>query len=144
MRSIILSLSFVALASPVAAAPDPDVQRLEQVLRDPATADRISRSLDGLTDALMSIKVGPIKAALEGREPTAEERNLTVGEIERRKNPQAEAELRAKVRAAGPAIAQGMNAVANALPAMSKAMEDFERAVDRMSANLPDPTYPRR
>jgi len=144
MRSLLLALPILALASPVAAAPDPDMQRLEQVLRDPATADRISRSLDGLTDALMSIKVGPIKAALEGREPTAEERNLTVGEIERRKNPQAEAEMRARIRAAGPAIAQGMNAVANALPAMSKAMEDIERAVDRMSANLPDPTYPKR
>jgi hypothetical protein len=136
----------IALTVPAAAqaAPDPDIRKIERVLRDPATADRISRSLDGLTDALMSIRVGPIQAALEGRDPTPGEQSLTVGDLERSKGPQAEAELRAKIRSAGPAVAQGLTAIANALPAMSKAMDDIERAVDRVSANMPDPTYPKR
>lgn len=144
MRSVLLALPLMAFALPADAAPDPDLQKIEQALRDPAVADKVVKSLDGFTDAVMSLKVGPLQAAMEGREPTAEERNLTIGDIERRKGPEAEANLRAKIRAAGPAIAKGMNAVANALPVMSKAMDDIERTIDRATANMPDPTYPKR
>jgi hypothetical protein len=144
MRRVAPFLSLAACALPAQAAPDRDLTKIERALRDPATTDKVTRSIDGLTDALMSLKVGPLRAALEGREPTAEERTVTVGDLERRKDPQAEARLRTKIRAAGPAIAQGMTAVANALPAMSKAIDDIERAVDRARANMPDPTYPKR
>ena len=51
---------------------------------------------------------------------------------------------RSRLRDAGPAIAKGMNALASALPAMTGAMEELEKALDKMSANLPDPTYPKR
>lgn len=144
MRNVLLVLPLLATAAPAAAEPARDLQAVERALRDPATADKLGRSLDGLTDALMSLKVGPLQAALEGREPTPAERNLTVGDIERRRNPQAEAELRAKIRNAGPAIAQGMNALASVLPVMTKALEDIDRAVERAAANMPDPTYPNR
>lgn len=144
MRSVLFALPLMAFALPAHAAPDPDLQKIERALRDPAVADQVVKSLDGLTDVVMSLKVGRLQAAMEGREPTAEERSLTIGDIERSKGPEAEATLRAKIRAMGPAIAKGMNAVANALPAMSKAMEDIERTIDRATANMPDPTYPKR
>ena len=42
-----------------------------------------------------------------------------------------------------PRIAKA-NALASALPAMTGAMEDLEKALDKIAANVPDPTYPKR
>ena len=128
-------------ASPAAAAPD--TSAIEQALRDPAAAERIDRSLEALTDALLGLKVGEAKAALEGRKANAAERALTVGDLERQQGRDPEA-VRRKVREAGPAIAKGMNALADALPALTRALSEVERAVERAAANMPDPTYPKR
>ena len=128
-------------ASPAAAAPE--TSKIEQALRDPATADRIDRSMKALTDALLDLKVGELQAAVEGREATPADRALTVRELERRGGGDPES-LRRQIREAGPAIAKGMNALASALPAMTGAMEDLEKALDKIAANVPDPTYPKR
>jgi len=45
---------------------------------------------------------------------------------------------------AGPKVAQGMQAIGNALPSITKALDDASRAIDRAAANMPDPTYPKR
>ena len=139
MRLVFLPLLLVA--APAAAAPD--ASGLEQALRDPATAERIDRSLGALTDALLDLKVGGVKAALEGRKPDASEQALTVRDLERREGRDPEA-IRRQVREAGPALAKGMNALADAIPAMTRAMGDIEKAIERAAANMPDPTYPRR
>ena len=49
-----------------------------------------------------------------------------------------------QIREAGPAIAKGMNALASSLPAMTGAMKDLEKALEKIAANVPDPTYPKR
>ena len=139
MRILIIPL--LALAAPAAAAPD--ASGLEQALRDPATAERIDRSLSALTDALLDLKVGGVKAALEGRKPNASEQRLTVRDLERQEGRDPEA-VRRHVREAGPALAKGMNALAEAIPAMTRAMGDIEKAIERAAANMPDPTYPKR
>ena len=141
MRIAGLMLLAGLVASPAAAAPD--TSSVEQALRDPATAERIDRSMKALTDALLDLKVGELQAAVEGREATPADRALTVRELERRGGGDPEA-IRRQIRDAGPAIAKGMNALASALPAMTGAMEELEKALDKMSANLPDPTYPKR
>ena len=130
-----------ALAAPAAAAPDDS--GLEQALRDPATAERIDRSLSTLTDALLDLKVGGVKAALEGRRPDPAEQALTVRDLERSEGRDPEA-IRRQVREAGPALAKGMNALADAIPAMTRAMGDIEKAIERAAANMPDPNYPKR
>jgi len=139
MRILIVPL--LILAAPAAAAPDPS--GLEQALRDPATAQRIDRSLSALTDAILDLKVGGVKAALEGRKPAASEQALTVRDLERQEGRDPEA-IRRHVREAGPALAKGMNALAEAIPAMTRAMGDTEKAIERAAANMPDPTYPKR
>ncbi len=136
-----LFLSFAHFASPAAAAPD--TREIEQALRDPATAQKIGRGMESMTDALLDLKVGEVQAAIEGREPGPADRALTVRELERRNGRDAEA-IRRQIRDAGPAIAKGMNAIASALPAMTRAMQDIERALDKAVANMPDPTYPKR
>jgi len=137
----ILLLPLLAFAAPAAAAPD--TSEIERALRDPATAERVDRSLSALTDALLDLKVGAVKAALEGRKADPSEQALTVRDIERSQGRDPEA-IRRHVREAGPALAKGMNALADALPAMSRAMGDIEKAIERAAANMPDPTYPKR
>ena len=141
MRIPALILLAGLAASPAVAAPD--TRELEQALRDPATADRINRSMKALTDTLLDLNVGELQAAVEGRDPTPADRALTVRELERRGGGDPEA-IRRQIREAGPAIAKGMNALASALPAMTGAMEELEKAIDKIAANVPDPTYPKR
>ena len=137
----LLALAAFTSASPALAAPD--TSAIEQALRDPATAQKLDRSLETMTDALLDLKVGGMKAALEGREAAPGERSLTLREMERRAGRDPEA-IRRTIREAGPAISGSLNALANALPAMTKALDDISRAVDRAAANMPDPTYPKR
>ena len=87
--------------------------------------------------------VGLSPGAIARRQPNASDRALTVREIERRSGRDPEA-IRRQVREAGPAIAKGMNALAEALPALTRALTDVEKAVERAAANMPDPTYPKR
>jgi hypothetical protein len=141
MRITALILLAGLAASPAAAAPD--TSAIEQALRDPATAQKIDRSMEALTNALLDLKVGELQAAVEGRQPTPADRALTVRELERRGGGDPEA-IRRQIREAGPAIAKGMNALASALPAMTGALEDLEKALEKVAANVPDPAYPKR
>ncbi len=141
MRVAALILIAGLAASPAVAAPD--TSAIEQALRDPATAQKIDRSMKAMTDALLDLKVGELQAAVEGREPTAADRALTVRELERRGGGDPEA-IRRQIREAGPAIAKGMNALASALPAMTGALEDLEKTIEKLAANVPDPNYPKQ
>jgi uncharacterized membrane protein YccC len=137
----VLFVPLLILSAPAVAAPE--AEALEQALRDPATAERIDRSLSALTDALLDLKVGGVKAALDGRKPTATEQSLTLRELERKEGRDPEA-IRRHVREAGPTLAKAMQALADAIPAMTKAIGDIEKAVERAAANMPDPSYPKR
>lgn len=139
MRILIVPL--LLLSAPAAAAPD--MREIERALRDPATAERLDRSLEALTDAFLDLKVGGVKAALEGRKASPSEQSLTLRDLERSEGRDPEA-IRRHIREAGPALAKGLNALAEALPAMSRALGDIETAVARAAANMPDPNYPKR
>jgi len=41
-------------------------------------------------------------------------------------------------------IEHGMNALSTALPAMTQALQQAGKAIERAAANMPDPTYPKR
>jgi hypothetical protein len=143
MRAYLLLAGIAALSAPAAAEP-PATITVPPELTDPHRADKLARTMDGLTDALLDLKVGEIQAAAEGRKATPAERNLTVRDIERRKDPDFDRNVRRQIAEAGPKIAQGMKALSDALPAMMKALDDASRAIDRAAANMPDPTYPKR
>jgi hypothetical protein len=145
MRALLL-LAGVAAALPapvLAETPSTSIQ-VPRELTDPATADKLAKTVQGLTDALLDLKIGEIQAAAEGRQATPAERSLTVRDVERRKDPNFERNLRRQVADSRPMIAQGMKALSDALPAVMKALDDASRAIDRAAANMPDPTYPKR
>jgi len=134
-------------AAPAAAAEptiDEAVNQAQRVLDDPRNGEVVTSIMDTLTDAFLNLPVGDIQAASEGRVATPEEKRLTVRDIARRDDPQFEARLKSQLAQSGPALRQSMHSLSAALPALAKSFEDAGKAIERMKANMPDPTYPKR
>ncbi len=114
----------------------------QRALRDPSTAQAMSRVSGALTRAIMNMPVGEIEAAVEGRAPTAADRRRTVGDSVG--GPQEAARIERDVAMSGAQMQVMGNALANALPGMLAAAGQLQQEIERATANLPDPTYPRR
>jgi len=141
MRKILIVLPLALCASPAFAQAAP---QLPPELTDPATVHRLAGTLESLTQALMTVRIGEAKAALEGREATPRERNMTVGDYARRNHPNFDRHIHQQIATIEPQVQRGVQAMNRALPALMQSLDDAQRAVDRALANMPDPTYPRR
>src|SRR5947209_18572228 len=92
MRKSLILLPLLLCASPAfAQRPAP---QLPPELTDPATVQRITDAMQVLSGALLNMKVGEVRAAIEGRRASPEERNLTVGDLERRDDPDLDRKIR--------------------------------------------------
>jgi hypothetical protein len=143
MRKILIALPLLLCASPALAQEAPPPQ-LPPELTDPAMADRLARTAQALGGAVLDMRVGGMKAALEGRVPSPGERNMTVRDLARRNDPNFDRHLQQQVATVGPKLQQSIRRFQQALPEMMQGLADAERSLDRALANLPDPTYPRR
>jgi len=141
MRKILIVLPLALCASPALAQAAP---QLPPELTDPATVHQLAGTLESLTHALMNVRIGDAKAALEGRDATPRERNMTVGDLARRDDPNFERHMHQQIATIEPQVQRGVQAMNRALPAVMQSLDDAQRAVDRALANMPDPTYPRR
>ena len=138
----LLAAAAPALAQP---APQEDVSsEIQRVLDDPRTDQTMSQSLDAMTDALLNLPVGELKAIVDGRRVTDADKRLTVRDLARRDDPQFEAKLRGQLATTLPKVRQSMKSLAASLPALVKSFEEAGAAIERATANLPSPTYPRR
>jgi hypothetical protein len=152
MRISLLVLPLAMIAAPAAAqvkpkAPAPaqaDPGAVQQVLTDPATADKLARMLQALSGAFLNMPVGEIEAAAAGRAVTPADRSRTLREVGRRDNPNFEQDLQRDLAASGPMLRASMNAMAAALPAMMKGMGEAARELDKATANMPSPNYPKK
>ena len=97
-----------------------------------------------LSQALLDVRVGEIRAGLEGRDATPEERNLTVRDIGRRKDPNFDRHFQEKVASVGPQLERSMITMQRTLPSMMRDLKEAQKSLERAVANLPDPTYPER
>ena len=141
MRALLIALPLAFYAVPAMAAPDADRQ-IPPELSDPAMADKLTKMLGPLTKALMDMPIGEMEAVMQGREATAADKNKRVrDEIG---GPEAERELQANVAAVGPQMQAMQKALVASLPAIMSALEGVEKELERATANLPDPTYPKR
>ena len=141
MRALLIALSVALIATPAMAAPQADHQ-IPPELSDPAMADKLTRMLGPLTKALMDMPIGEMEAAMGGREPTPADRNKRIrDEIG---GPDAERKLQSDVAAVGPQMRVMQKALVSSLPAIMGALEGMGKELERATANLPDPTYPRR
>jgi hypothetical protein len=152
MRHLLILLPIAALASPVAAQapatppatqPAPEI-RIPPELSDPAMTDRVLDMLGPLSKALMNLPVGEIQAAAEGRPVTSADRNRTVRDVAGAGDPNFEANFQRDIAASRVTMQAGMKAMVAAMPAISRALGQVASEIERATANLPSPTYPRR
>ena len=141
MRRTLILLPLLACAAPVSAQTGP---QLPPQLTDPATAERLAGAMQALSNAFLNVRVGEVQAAIEGRQPTPQERNLTVRDMARRDDPDFDRHFQQKMANVGPTMHRSMAALNQALPAMMKGLHDAQKSLERAVANLPDPTYPQR
>lgn len=139
MRIALAALPLMLIAAPLAA--QPAAPQLPPELSDPALGQKLGKMAGALSKALMDVEVGEIAAAVEGREASPAEKKRTVRDMAGNIDPQA---VERQVAAAAPAMQRGMQALMKSLPAMMAAMEGAIDGLDRASANLPQPGYPRR
>ena len=149
MRTKLLMIPLLLSATPAfaqapASKPVLEAAEAQRILNDPAMADRMARTMQALSRSFMNLPVGEVQAAIEGRAPTAAEKRMTVRDVGRRDNRNFERDFQQQMANARPMIEQSMKAIASALPAMMQGLQQAGEALDRATANLPDPTYPKR
>ena len=145
MRFILLALPLTLLASPAVAqqaAPSTaaDTIQLPPELMDPKWADRLTDAMVAMSKVFLELPVGEVEAAIEGRQPTAADKRRTV----RSETRMSEREIRQQIEEARPAMQAGMKALAAAMPAIMKGMSEAQREIERATANMPRPDYPKR
>jgi len=140
MRALLFALPLMMAATPALAAPKGTPQ-IPSELSDPAMADKLSRMMGPLTKALLDMPIGELEAAVAGREATAADKAKRVRD---ELGPEGQRDLEATVAKAGPQMQAMQKALVASLPAIMKSMEGLERELERATANLPDPTYPKR
>ena len=144
MRLQLALLPIALLASPAAAQPQPDPIQIPPELTDPATMARVGDTVGALSHALMNMPVGEIQAAIEGRPATPADRRRTVRDVASRGDPNFEANLQRQIAQSQATMQASMRAMAAAMPAISRAVSQAAEEIERATANLPSPTYPRR
>lgn len=100
--------------------------------------------MQALSTALLNMRIGEVHAALEGREASPQERNMTVGDIARRKDPNFDRDVQRQVANIGPTLQRSMTALNQALPEVARDIDHAQKALERAVANMPDPNYPKR
>jgi hypothetical protein len=145
MRFGLLVLPLSIAASPALAqqAPPPavpDTIQLPPELTDPKWADRLTDAMVAMSKVFLELPIGEVEAAIEGRQPTTADKRRTV----RSETKMSEREIRQQIEEARPAMQAGTKALAAALPAIMKGMAEAQREIERATANMPRPDYPRR
>jgi hypothetical protein len=143
MRAILLPLPLLVAAVPVSAQRAPTPAPPSAII-PPAAADKVASTLDAISDALLDVKIGKLKAAIDGRPATPGERALTLRDIAAAKDPNFEADLHRKIAQARPMVRDGIRTVDETLPQVVQGVQQASRALERATANMPDPTYPQR
>jgi len=140
MRALLFALPLALTPVPAAAAPAD--RQIPPELSDPAIADKLTKALVPLSKALMEMPIGELEASVQGREPTAADKNKRVRDAIG--GPDAEKRVEADVAASGRQMQAMTKALVASLPTIMASLEGVERELERATANLPDPTYPKR
>jgi hypothetical protein len=143
MRVAHFALPLAALVTPTVAAAAPaaeETAEIQRQLTDPKWADRLTDAMLAMSKALMNMPVGEVEAAVQGRQPTVADKRRTVES----ETGMSEQQLRRQIEDSRPAMEAGMKAMAAALPAIMKGFSDAQRELEKASANVPRPDYPKR
>ena len=141
MRKSLFLLPLLLASSPVFAQSAPQIP---PQLTDPATAQKLTDAMQSMSSALLNMRIGEVRAALEGRPPAPGERNLTVGDLARRDDPDFDRRLHDQIAGVGPTMQRSVEALNRALPEITRDLKDARKSLKRAIANMPDPNYPKR
>ena len=150
MTSVLLLLAAAAAPATAALPPPPPAPYVEapiampRELTDPAMADRLGRTAGAMAHAVMNMPVGEMQAAIEGRPATPADRNRRVRDVAGPDGRAMADKVASNSAATGRAMQAAGRAMIGALPAILQAVRGAEAEIERATANLPDPTYPRR
>ena len=142
MRLACTLAPLLIVAAPASAQSMP--VQLPRELTDPAAMQKLTYEMQTLSNALLNVKIGDVRAALDGRQATPQEHNMTLGDVARSKDPNFDRKLGQQVASAGPTVQRSMKALSKALPEMMRDLDHAKKSIERAVANLPDPTYPQR
>jgi hypothetical protein len=140
MRLYLIAAPLVLTASAAFAAPSPPEPPIEipPQMTDSHFIDRLMDMSDALSKAFLNLKVGEIEAAAAGRQPTAADRDRTVGQAVRL-SPQ---ELERQMAEARPRMEAASQALARELPKISRSLSEVARTLKRAADNMPQPYDP--
>ena len=147
MRISLMVMPLAMIASPALgqAKPAPaDTAAVSQALSNPATADRLARMMQALSQAFLNLPVGELEAAAQGRAATTADRNRTLRAVGRQDNPNFERDLQADLADSRGMMQASMKAMAAALPSIMKGMSEAGRELEKATENMPRPNYPKR
>ena len=133
MRKLIIAVTALAAAAPLAAQPYPDPRDDEIVrhLPPPGEIERIGDSLGAATDALMDVDVGPIADALDPYHRRYRHgRRETLGDLASRRDPWARERMRAEIGAVTIGLGAAMEQVAILTPALRRSLEEATRRME--------------
>ncbi len=142
MRVALLALPLLLIGAPAMAqsAPQQPPLQIPPELSDPRMAERLGQMSQVLGRALLNLPVGELEAIAQGRQPTAADRRRTI----RDHDPKLERDLQQQLARAQPMMEASMKALSTALPAMMQSLQQAGEALERATANLPSPNYPKR
>lgn len=156
MRIVHLLVPLALVASPAIAQPKPaaaptpaqttaaETTAVPPELTDPRMAERLGAMMQALSKAFLNLPVGELEAAAEGRPATAADKKRTVREVGRSEDPDFERDLDQTLAASRAGMQASMKALAAALPAMMKGLAEASRELEKATANMPSPNYPKR
>jgi hypothetical protein len=143
MRKLFL-VALLASAAPAQAQyrqaePNRPVE-LPPEITDGRMIDQLGSMVGALTKAFLDLPVGELEAAVENRPVTREDRRRTVRSV----TGTDERELGGQIEESKDAVKAGGQAVARALPVIRESLNRAGEEIERATANLPQPGYPRR
>ncbi len=136
----------LAITAAPAAAQQPSRQvdssavQIPPEITDGRMLDQIGSMMGALSKAFLNLPVGELEAAMENRPVTRADRGRTVRSV----TGMDERELNGEIEASKGAVKAGGQAMARALPVVVEALNKAGEEVERATANLPQPGYPKR
>lgn len=146
MRKFLPFAALAAFASPAAAQvappappPSPYQQALPPEITDGRAIEQIGNMVGAVTKAFLDLPVGELEAAVENRPATRADRQRTVRSV----TGTDERDVTAGIEQSKGAVVAGGQAVARSLPVIQEALNRAGQEIERATANLPQPGYPR-
>ncbi len=156
MRRTFALIAAALIASPAAAQQTPQQQaqrqqstvaipgKLPAELTDPSMPAKMARVMQALSKSFLDLPVGEVEAAMAGRKPTSADRKRTVRQAGREDDPNFERNLQQQMANSQPLMEASMKALVAALPAMMQGMGAAAKELEKATANMPSPTYPKK